>query len=250
MRMIMDFWLLKSSVGRKIIMSVTGVGLAVFLLMHSIMNVVVLFSPAGYNAICEFLGDSWYAVLATMGLAGLVVGHFAFAFLLTLQNLLARGSDRYAVTTRPKGVSWASKNMLILGIVLFGFLVMHLSQFWIRMQFTEVFLKHSEAYQFAANGALWVHYYFSQTWVSIVYLICFVALWFHLTHGIWSGLHSLGVNNKTWLPRVKLISNALATLIVLLFSAIPVYYLLGFYIVVPCICEVACNVVQCISLPL
>jgi len=248
--MLMDIWILKSSVGRKIIMSVTGVGLAGFLLTHSVMNLVVLFSPAGYNAICEFLGDSWYAVLATIALAGMVVGHFAFAFLLTLQNLLARGNNRYAVTTRQKGVSWASKNMLVLGIIIFGFLVMHLAQFWYRMQFTEVFLKHSEAYQFAANGALWVHYYFSQTWVSIVYLICFVALWFHLTHGIWSGLHSLGLNNKTWLPRVKMISNAVATLVVLMFSAIPVYYLLGFYIVVPCICEVACDVVQCISLPL
>jgi len=235
-------------------MSVSGVGLALFLLMHSVMNVVVLFSPAGYNVICEFLGDSWYAVIATMGLAGLVAVHFMFAFLLTLQNLLARGSNRYAVTTRQKGVSWASKNMLILGIIIFGFLVMHLAQFWYRMQFTEVFLKGSEAYQFAANGALWIHYYFSQTWVSIVYLICFVALWFHLTHGVWSGLHSLGLNNKTWLPRVKMIANAVATLIVLMFSAIPVYFLLGsvfgFSIVVPCICEVACNVVQCISLPL
>jgi len=220
-------WIINSSVGRKVIMSVTGLGLVLFLLAHSTMNVVVLFSPAGYNAICEFLGDSWYAVIGVAGLAGLTVLHFLFAFLLTVQNLLARGSNRYAVTARQEGVSWASKNMLILGVIIFGFLVMHLAQFWYRMQFTEVFLRGSEAYEFAANGALWVYYYFSQTWVSIVYLICFVALWFHLTHGIWSGLHSLGLNNKTWLPRVKMISNAVATLIVLMFASIPIYFLLG-----------------------
>lgn len=235
-------WIINSSVGRKVIMSVTGVGLVVFLLMHSIMNVVVLFSPAAYNAICAFLGANWYAVLATMGLAGLVGLHFMFALLLTIQNLLARGRDRYAVTARQEGVSWASKNMLILGIIIFGFLVLHLAQFWIKMQFTEVFLRGSEGYALAANGAFWIDHYFSHTitvagigikWVSIVYLISFVALWFHLTHGIWSGLQSLGLNNKTWLPRVKLISNIAATVIMLLFAAIPIYYLLGFSITVP-----------------
>jgi len=236
-------WILNSSVGRKVIMAVTGVGLAAFLLIHSIMNVVVLFSPAAYNAICAFLGANWYAVLATLGLAGLVALHFMFALLLTIQNLLARGRNRYAVTTRQEGVSWASKNMLILGVIIFGFLVLHLAQFWLKMQFTEVFGdKNSEAYKLAANGAFWIDYYFSHTitiagigikWVSIVYLISFLAMWFHLTHGIWSGLQSIGLNNKTWLPRVKLISNIVATVIMLLFAAIPIYYLFGFSITVP-----------------
>ena len=244
-------WLINSSVGRKLIMGISGAALVVFLLFHSIMNVVVLFSPEAYNAICAFLGANWYAVLATLGLAGLVALHFMFALLLTIQNLLARGRDRYAVTARQEGVSWASKNMLILGIIIFGFLVLHLFQFWAKMQLVElVGEKNSEAYKLAANGAFWIDHYFSQTWVSITYLVCFAALWFHLTHGVWSSLQSLGLNNNIWLPRLKVASTIVATLIVLMFAAIPVYYLLGFYIVVPCICEVACNVVQCISLPL
>jgi len=50
------------------------------------------------------------------------------------------------------------------------------------------------------------------------------ALWFHLTHGIWSALHSLGLNNNTWMPRVKCISNIASTIIVLMFASVVVYY--------------------------
>ena len=220
-------WLINSSVGRKLIMGITGTALVVFLLFHSIMNVVVIFSPDAYNAICEFLGANWYAIIATMGLAGLVVIHFLYAFLLTIQNLRARGRERYAVTARQQGVSWASKNMLILGIILFGFLVLHMFQFWAKMQLVELTgIGGENAHALAADGAYWIQYYFSKPWIAITYMICFVALWFHLTHGIWSAIQSIGLNNKTWLPRLKIVSNIVATVIVLLFMVVPAFYLI------------------------
>ena len=79
-------WLFKSSVGRKVIMSVSGAGLLLFLFFHMSMNLVAIFSSEGYNMICKLLGANWYALVATVGLAGLVLLHFIYAFILTFQN--------------------------------------------------------------------------------------------------------------------------------------------------------------------
>ncbi len=225
-------WIIDSSIGRKLIMSITGIFLVLFLLFHSIMNFVAILSPAGYDAICEFLGANWYALIASMVLALGFIVHILYALMVTLQNLRARGNDRYAVTTRQEGVSWASKNMLILGFVILGFLGLHIVQFWSKMQLVELmhnlgFQTDAEAVAFAAKGAHWVKYYFSQPVYAVLYIIWLVALWFHLTHGFWSSLHTLGMNNKTWLPRVKVISNIMATIIILLFMAVPICGLLG-----------------------
>ena len=62
-------WLINSSIGRKVVMSLTGIALILFLLFHASMNVVALISAEGYNMICGFLGANWYAVAATVGLA-------------------------------------------------------------------------------------------------------------------------------------------------------------------------------------
>ena len=78
----------------------------------------------------------------------------------------------------------------------------------------------------AADGAYWIQHYFGQPVYCIVYIVLLCALWFHLTHGVWSCLHSLGLDNKTWLPRIKAIANVVATIVVLLFMAVPVYYLI------------------------
>ena len=108
-------WLTNSSIGKKVLMSVTGIALILFLTFHACMNVVALISEEGYNAICEFLGANWYAVAATAVLAALVVIHFVYAIILTLQNRKARGSSRYALSDKPSKGEWASQNMLVLG---------------------------------------------------------------------------------------------------------------------------------------
>ena len=102
-------------------MSVTGVALILFLTFHMSMNIVALFSGEGYNMVCEFLGANWYALVATVALAALAIIHIVYAFMLTMQNLKARGGERYAVTTRPAKVEWASQNMLVLGIIVLLF---------------------------------------------------------------------------------------------------------------------------------
>ena len=118
-------WLCNSSIGRKVVMSITGVALILFLTFHGCMNLVALFSEEGYNMICEFLGANWYAVVATMGLGALTVVHIVYAFMLTAQNRTARGTQRYEVTERNPKVEWASQNMLVLGIIIILGLLLH-----------------------------------------------------------------------------------------------------------------------------
>ena len=123
-------WLSNSSVGRKVVMSVTGIALVLFLTFHMAMNLVALFSGEAYNMVCEFLGANWYALVATVGLAALFVIHIIYAFWLTMQNRAARGHERYAVTAKPKNVEWASQNMFVLGLIVILFMLLHFSQFW------------------------------------------------------------------------------------------------------------------------
>ena len=88
-------WLCNSSIGRKVVMSVTGMALILFLTFHGCMNVVALFSAEAYNQICELLGSNWYAIAATCGLAALMAVHIIYAFILTFQNRKARGNNKY-----------------------------------------------------------------------------------------------------------------------------------------------------------
>lgn len=219
-------WLIDSSIGRKLIMSITGVFLVLFLLFHSCMNIVVIISPEAYNAICVFLGANWYAVAGTLVLAAGFVIHILYALFLSYQNLRARGPQRYAMKKNQAGVSWASRNMLILGIVVFGFLALHLYNFWFKMQFAELSGIHTGNFE-PSKGAEYVTELFSNKVYCIIYIVWLAALWLHLTHGIWSALQTTGLNNKTWLPRVKVISNIISTIVILMFMSIPVYFLLG-----------------------
>ena len=205
-------WLFNSSVGRKVVMSVTGLFLILFLTFHALMNVVAVFSLDAYEAVCEFLGANWYALLGTAVLAAGFVIHIIFAFWLTLQNRSARGSNRYAVTSRPKSVEWASQNMLVLGIIVACFLVLHLYHFWAKMQLPEIMGSVPD------SGYATLKSTFEQVWVLPVYLIGFCAIWFHITHGFWSAFQSIGVNNDKWLNRWKCIGWWWATIVMLLFA--------------------------------
>jgi succinate dehydrogenase / fumarate reductase cytochrome b subunit len=146
----------------------------------------------------------------------------------------ARGNQTYAVTKTQKGVEWTSQNMFVLGVIVFGFMILHLIQFWSKMQWVELShkmgLETAGYLSLATNGAYWVKHYFENPLYSVLYIIWLVALWLHLTHGVWSALQTIGASNNVWLPRIKVISNIISTLIILMFISIPVYFLLGFSI--------------------
>jgi len=207
-----------SSITKKLIMAVSGAGLVFFLLFHGAMNLVSIFSEDGYRMICEFLGANWYAIVGTIGLAFLMVVHLVYAFILSFQNYRARGKQRYAVNERPESVSWASKNMLALGVmVLFG-LCFHLYDFWSKMQLQE--LRGNTP----ADGIDQIKFIFSNSYFSIMYLLWLVAIWFHLSHGIASVMQSIGWNNLVWKRRFEWISKIVAAVIVLMFVSVVIYY--------------------------
>ncbi|MBQ7690835.1 MAG: succinate dehydrogenase cytochrome b subunit [Muribaculaceae bacterium] len=211
-------WLTNSSVGRKVVMSVTGLFLILFLTFHALMNAVALISLEAYEAVCEFLGANWYALVGTAVLAGGMVLHIIYAFWLTLQNRKARGGNAYEVSAKPASVEWASQNMLVLGIIVLCFIVLHLAHFWAKMQLPEIMGDDPAA------GEVALRMTFSKIWVLPVYLICFVAIWFHITHGFWSALQSLGTTNDRWIERFKCIGWWWATIVMGLFAIEAIYF--------------------------
>ena len=215
-------WLKDSSIGRKFVMSITGLFLVLFLLFHGSMNLCLviddIFGTHAYNWICAMLGANWYAVAGTLVLALGVVVHFCYAIFLTIQNRAARGKDRYAVEARQEGVDWESKNMLVLGIIVLGFLCLHLYNFWYKMQWAELTGMHTSMFD-PQDGSAIVKALFTDGWCGIVYcllyIIWLVALWFH----------TIGWSNLIWLKRIKIIGTVFATLAVGLFMIVALYFL-------------------------
>ena len=220
-------WLINSSIGRKVVMSVTGIALILFLLFHASMNVVALISAEGYNMICGFLGANWYALVATAGLAALVVLHFLYAFWLTIQNRRARGTSRYEVVDTPKKVEWSSQNMLVLGIIVILGMGLHLYNFWAKMMLVEL-MPCAGDHHLATNGAYWIAETFACPVYTVIYLVWLAALWFHLNHGLWSSMQSLGLSGKIWFNRWRAISCIVSTIIILMFVAVAVAFCFGY----------------------
>ena len=220
-------WLKDSSVGRKFVMALSGAALVLFLLFHGCMNLALVFSEEAYNTICRLLGANWYAVVGTLGLAFLVLVHFCYALYLTIQNRAARGNDRYDVRAKKEGVTWESENMLVLGLIILGFLCLHLYNFWFKMQFAELTGIETGAFD-PQNGASYVKALFTEpVWgqvYCVLYLLWFVVLWLHLNHGVGSAMTSMGLNNLKWQKRVEVISTVVATIALIPFTIVVLYY--------------------------
>ena len=215
-------WLLNSSIGRKLIMALSGCCLVLFLLFHMLMNLVSIVSIEAYEQICGFLGTNWYAVLATGGLALLILVHVAYAVYLTLQNRKARGGSSYASSNlTPTG--WTSKNMLVLGVVLGAFLLLHLYDFWFKMMFAELFHLEDIVILPEKVGSH-MEMLFGSPIRVVLYLIGIAALWLHLTHGVWSMFQTVGFSSKVWLPRLKCIGYIFATIICGGFAVVPIFF--------------------------
>lgn len=224
---------MKSSIGRKVIMAVTGAALVLFLTFHASMNVVALFSAKGYNMICEFLGANWYAVAATVVLGVLVLLHFVLAVHLVIWNLQARGPQPYSIKVKPDDVEWSSQNMFTLGTIVILGIALHLYNFWSNMMLAE--LSGGDA-ALATNGIYHIvntfHGVGERSVMGIVYTILYLvwlcALWLHLNHGIWSAMQTVGLNNKTWFPRLKLFSTIFSSIIIGMFALVAVLFCLGY----------------------
>ncbi len=204
-----------SSIGKKLIMSISGLFLILFLFIHAFVNALSLISDEAFQAGCEFMSLPIVTVMVPVLAAGFII-HIVYAFILNAMNLKARGPQRYAVANKAKTDDWASKNMLVLGIIVLGALAFHLTHFWAKMQLPEMMGQHADAEQ----GPVLMYQTFKPLWVVIVYLVWFVALWLHINHGFWSALHTLGLNNSIWMKRWKVVSLVVSTLLVVVFIAV------------------------------
>lgn len=188
-------------------MSITGLFLILFLTMHMCINFISVFSPSDFEKACEFMSLPIVSIMVPILAAGFVF-HIIYAFILFAMNRKASGgSNRYEVRTKTKGDSWASRNMIVLGIIVFLGLGIHLYDFWANMQ-----LKNWTG-QPELDPNMLMYRTFGNVRIAISYIIWFIAVWFHLTHGFWSAFQTIGWNNDIWLKRFQVIGYVVATIL-------------------------------------
>ena len=234
-----------SSITKKLIMSISGLFLIVFLLLHMTINffsVIDTFkgtygaADGLFQAGCDFMALPIITIMVPVLAAGFLV-HIVYAFILSWGNYKARGTERYAVANKTKAESWAAKNMLVLGVVVLGVVAFHLNHFWADMQLAEFQGHHAENPYVLLNAT-----FSSWIWV-VVYIVWFVALGLHLCHGFWSAFQSMGLSNKNWEKRLTYIGYAFVAVIVLGFSVVAINACLhanGIIASAPCCCCGGC----------
>lgn len=204
--------LFSSSIGKKLIMSVTGLFMILFLTMHMVLNFTSVFSPETFQGVCDFMSLPIVTIMTPILAAGFVF-HIIYAFVLEIGNLKARGGvKRYEVANKAATDSWAAKNMIWLGLIVLLGLCIHLSHFWSKMQLAEI--TGGEA---ADPNALLAQT-FGNIWNLILYLVWFFAIWMHLSHGFWSALQTIGWSNDKWHKRTKVIGIVCVTILMLGFA--------------------------------
>ena len=202
-----------SSIGKKLIMSVTGLFVVLFLCIHMALKFVSIFSAEAFQGVCDFMGLPIVGIMVPVLAAGFII-HIIYAFILTLGNLKARGGiKRYEVSTKSDTDSWAAKNMIWLGLIVLIGIALHLTDFWAHMQLAD--WTGGEA---ADPNALLAST-FGSIPVTILYLVWFFSIWMHLSHGFWSALQTIGWSNQLWFKRTKVIGIVVVTIIMLGFAA-------------------------------
>lgn len=201
-------------------MSVTGLFLILFLTLHVFANLTILWGQEVYLKVTDFMGTNPLIQVMVPVLALGFIVHIGYSFIITLRNLKARGPVSYKSGSKSPGLgfdNWAARNMLVLGCIVLGFLVLHLSHFWTKMQWQQFTGGEPE------DGYLLVTGYLGTPWIAVCYIVWFAALWFHINHGFWSAFHTLGLNNQRIIPILRRISYVYSTLLFAGFSLIVVW---------------------------
>ena len=230
-------FIFNSSIGKKFIQAVSGAFLIIFLLLHATINFFsVIDSFTGKFGIvgideklftagdglfklgCDFMSTPVISIMVPVLALGFAV-HILYGIWLTIKNISARGGyKRYEVASKAAADSWSAKNMLVLGIVILGFIAFHLTQFWAHMQLPEMF----GIGNYEDNPYILLTNYFGHWWCLALYLVWFLAVWFHLTHGFWSMFQTVGWDGQTWFKRIKVIGDIVVTIICLAFAAVAI----------------------------
>lgn len=215
---------LTSSIGRKLLMSLTGLFLCTFLIVHLIGNLQLLKADNGeaFNMYAQFMTSNPLIKFVSIGLYFFILLHAVVGLLLWSKNRSAKGG-KYAVSTKANS-SWASRNMALLGTFILAFLLLHMGDFWWKMKFTDTVAMVSYDGVEVKDLYAKVKASFSELWIVIVYLVGLVTLSFHLLHGFASGFQTLGINHKRYTPIIKSIGTIFAIVIPLAYAIIPIYF--------------------------
>ncbi len=203
----------QTSIGKKLIMSISGAFLIIFLLLHTTINFFSVLDtlrgtwgaaadadPAGWFILgCEFMALPVIDIMVPVLAFGTFI-HIIYAYILSVSNFRARGDHcRYEVDSKAKTDSFAAKNMIYLGLIVLLGIALHLTDFWQHMQLEEWTGGEAE------NPYVLLETTFGRWWVLLLYILWFTVLYLHIGHGFWSAFQTLGWCNMIWLGRLKVI---------------------------------------------
>lgn len=214
----------RTTVGSKVVVALTGTGLLGFVIFHMLGNLQIFLGPDAINSYAHFL-KSKPALLWTgrLGLLALFVLHVAVALNLRRRNAAAR-PIRY-VYEHTEEASWASRSMVLTGLVILAFLLYHLAHFTLGWTNPDHFhlrdaLDRHDVYGMTVRG-------FQNPLISGLYVVAQVFLFLHLSHGAASILQTLGLNGPQYDTRIRLLGWVVALVILLGNVSMPLAVLVG-----------------------
>jgi succinate dehydrogenase / fumarate reductase, cytochrome b subunit len=217
--------LLSSTLGRKLLMALTGLFLILFLIVHLIGNLQLLKSDEGqaFNVYAEFMTSNPVIVTVSYVNYTCILVHVIWALMLTQRNRAARGSEGYAMVKNSS--PWTSRNMGILGTFILIFLVIHLKGFWYEMHWGGISKANYDGREVKDLFAV-VDMAYSNVWYVTVYVVSMAILAFHLWHGFASSFQTLGLNHMKYNPLIKFVGQTFAIVVPALFALIPIWMFL------------------------
>ncbi|MES2512834.1 MAG: succinate dehydrogenase cytochrome b subunit [Bacteroidota bacterium] len=216
---------LKTSIGKKVVMGLTGLFLISFLVVHCFINSLIFFNDGGltFNVGADFMAHNWIIRAGELVLfAGLII-HIVQALILTIENRKARPVG-YAKVDGAANSSWYSRSMGLLGTLLLIFLIIHLTHFWVKSRFTGLPGEDANGHE---NLYAVMQEQFKMLWVVIVYALSMISLAYHLLHGFQSAFQTLGLNHKTYTPIIKKAGIAFSIIIPFIFALMPILMYTG-----------------------
>jgi len=209
-----------SSIGKKLIMGITGLFLILFLIVHCFINSLIFLNDGGltFNLGAHFMATNWLIRGSEVILMVGLLAHIVQGLRLTFQNQASR-PVKYAVNDGNANSKWYSRSMGLLGTLLLIFLIVHLSNFWVVSRFTGIPTTDSNGHEdlFAVMRET-----FQNVWVVVLYVLAMASLAYHLLHGFASAFQTLGWNHKKYTPLIKGLGVWYSIIIALLFAAMPI----------------------------
>lgn len=213
--------LIKSSLAKKYWMAATGLFLCTFLIGHLVGNLQLLL-PAEealekFNEYAQFMTTNPAIKIMSYLTYFSILFHAVDGILLVIKNKKAR-PVQYAYNKPSANSNWASRNMGLLGGILLFFIIVHMRSFWYEMHFGSLPLDvngNKDLYTITASA-------FRELWYVALYVVCMIAVAFHLSHGFASAFQSVGANHAKYTPIIKKVGSAFGILIPLAFAIIPV----------------------------